>query len=99
MSLGVRLETRAEVLAAIGVEHPDLKITQLEQADRKTKTLCFVAARKAVGSSSPIYQGVLGRAGDHACGHEATERVAGARPLAANFGLLCQIALPGTMRP
>ncbi|WP_370424094.1 hypothetical protein AB8O64_35470 (plasmid) [Streptomyces sp. QH1-20] len=31
-------------------------------------------------------------------GHETTERVAGERPLAANFGLLCQVQNRGTAR-
>ncbi|WP_155246800.1 NAD(P)-binding protein [Salinispora arenicola] len=96
MSLGVRFESRAEVLAAIGVEHPDLKITQLEQVDRKTKTFCFCGGPNGGRIKFTNYQGAFGAPVITLDGHETTERVAGARPLAANFGLLCQIARPGT---
>ncbi|MBM0277005.1 NAD(P)-binding protein [Micromonospora arborensis] len=96
MSLGVRLETRAEVLAAIGVEHPDLKITQLERVDRKTKTFCFCGGPNGGRIKFTNYQRSFGREVITLDGHETTERTPGQRPLAANFGLLCQLARPGT---
>ncbi|MFB7675803.1 FAD-dependent oxidoreductase [Kitasatospora purpeofusca] len=40
ISLGVRFEMAAPLLAPIGEEHPDLKITQTDGA-RKVKTFCF----------------------------------------------------------
>ncbi|MFG3701599.1 NAD(P)-binding protein [Micromonospora sp. NPDC047620] len=96
MSLGVRLETRAEVLAAIGVEHPDLKITQLERVERKTKTFCFCGGPNGGRIKFTNYQRSFGREVITLDGHETTERSPGTRPLAANFGLLCQLARPGT---
>ncbi|MDG4761346.1 FAD-dependent oxidoreductase [Micromonospora sp. WMMD710] len=96
MSLGVRLETKAEVLAAIGVEHPDLKITQLERVDRKTKTFCFCGGPNGGRIKFTNYQRSFGREVITLDGHETTERLPGGRPLAANFGLLCQLARPGT---
>ncbi|MBU8857713.1 MULTISPECIES: NAD(P)-binding protein [unclassified Micromonospora] len=95
LSLGVRLETRAEVLAAIGVEHPDLKITQLERVEHKTKTFCFCGGPNGGRIKFTNYQRSFGREVITLDGHETTERSPGMRPLAANFGLLCQLARPG----
>lgn len=91
ISIGVRLEMPVHLLTAIGNEHPDLKITQLDHAE-KIKTFCFCGGvnggrikfthyHHAFGANEPIIT---------LDGHETTERPSGDRPLASNFGLLCQ---------
>ncbi|MCC9310060.1 DNA polymerase subunit beta [Kitasatospora sp. RB6PN24] len=94
ISVGVRLEMAAPLLAAIGEEHPDLKITQLDGA-RKVKTFCFCGGPNGGRIKFTNYEGAFpGGEVITLDGHETTERPAPAdgRALAANFGLLCQVA-------
>lgn len=97
ISIGVRLEMPVDLLTAIGEEHPDLKITQLDHAE-KIKTFCFCGGSNggrikfthyhhAFGADAPIIT---------LDGHETTERLPTDRPLASNFGLLCQPSGRGT---
>jgi uncharacterized FAD-dependent dehydrogenase len=91
MSLGVRFEARANLLAAIGDEHPDLKISQLDGRKNKTKTFCFCGGPNGGRIKMTNYQDSFGPEIITLDGHETTERVPGGRPLAANFGLLVQL--------
>jgi uncharacterized FAD-dependent dehydrogenase len=91
ISLGVRFEMAAPLLAPIGEEHPDLKITQLDGA-RKVKTFCFCGGPNGGRIKFTNYERAFGEPVITLDGHETTERPAPAdgRALAANFGLLCQ---------
>lgn len=90
ISTGVRFEMRADLLAEIGTEHPDLKISQLEGRINKTKTFCFCGGPNGGRIKLTNYQDSFGGELITLDGHETTERMAGDRPLAANFGLLVQ---------
>ncbi|MER5354632.1 DNA polymerase subunit beta [Kitasatospora sp. NPDC002551] len=92
ISLGVRFEMAASLLAPIGEEHPDLKITQLDAGARKVKTFCFCGGTNGGRLKFTHYQGAFGDPVITLDGHETTERPApvDGRDLAANFGLLCQ---------
>ncbi|MFC8452151.1 DNA polymerase subunit beta [Kitasatospora sp. NPDC057223] len=92
ISLGVRFEMAAPLLAPIGEEHPDLKITQLDAGARKVKTFCFCGGPNGGRIKFTNYEGAFGEPVITLDGHETTERPAPAdgRALAANFGLLCQ---------
>lgn len=92
MSLGVRFEARADFLAAIGDEHPDLKISQLDGRKNKTKTFCFCGGPNGGRIKLTNYQDSFGTEIITLDGHETTERVPNDRPLAANFGLLVQLS-------
>ncbi|MET9648583.1 DNA polymerase subunit beta [Streptomyces syringium] len=98
ISVGVRFEMAAGLLTAIGDEHPDLKITQLEHLENKTKTFCFCGGGNGGRVKFTNYGSAFGDPVITLDGHETTERVAGERPLAANFGLLCQVQGRGTAR-
>ncbi|MFH8626028.1 DNA polymerase subunit beta [Streptomyces vietnamensis] len=91
ISVGVRLEMAVGLLEAIGEEHPDLKVSQLDHA-QKIKSFCFCGGSNGGRIKVTNYQGAFGDPVLTLDGHETTERVpAGERPLAANFGLLCQV--------
>ncbi|MFJ3220592.1 DNA polymerase subunit beta [Kitasatospora sp. NPDC086801] len=94
ISVGIRLEMAAPLLAAIGEEHPDLKITQLDAGARKVKTFCFCGGPNGGRIKFTNYEGAFGEDVITLDGHETTERPAPAdgRALAANFGLLCQVS-------
>ncbi len=92
ISVGVRFEMAAPLLAPIGEEHPDLKITQLDAGARKVKTFCFCGGSNGGRIKFTNYEGAFGEPVITLDGHETTERPkpADGRELAANFGLLCQ---------
>ncbi|MFI2077533.1 DNA polymerase subunit beta [Streptomyces triculaminicus] len=97
ISVGIRVEMEAGLLKAIGEEHPDLKITQLDHA-AKVKTFCFCGGGNGGRVKFTNYQGAFGEPVITLDGHETAERVPGDRPLAANFGLLCQVQERGDAR-
>ncbi|MEU8963504.1 hypothetical protein AB0C89_17605 [Streptomyces sp. NPDC048491] len=94
VSVGVRIEMAARLLAGIGDEHPDLKISQHQDIEHKVKTFCFCGGPGDGGGGRikfTHYHDAFGSRVITLDGHETTERaVAGGRPLAGNFGLLCQ---------
>jgi uncharacterized FAD-dependent dehydrogenase len=90
ISVGVRFEMAASLLTAIGEEHPDLKITQPDHAN-KIKTFCFCGGPNGGRIKLTNYQDAFGDPVITLDGHETTERPVAGRPLAANFGLLCQV--------
>ncbi|MFH9820231.1 FAD-binding protein [Streptomyces sp. NPDC017230] len=92
LSVGVRFEMDARLLAAIGTEHPDLKISQRDTAVvHKVKTFCFCGGPNGGRLKFTHYHNAFGPAVITLDGHETTDRVPAGRPLAANFGLLCQV--------
>ncbi|MBV9024277.1 MAG: DNA polymerase subunit beta [Streptomycetaceae bacterium] len=92
LSVGVRFEMDARLLAAIGTEHPDLKISQRDTAvANKVKTFCFCGGPNGGRLKFTHYHNAFGPAVITLDGHETTDRVPAERPLAANFGLLCQV--------
>ncbi|MFD3676854.1 DNA polymerase subunit beta [Streptomyces sp. NPDC058613] len=90
ISVGVRLEMAVGLLKAIGEEHPDLKVSQLDHA-QKIKSFCFCGGDNGGRIKVTNYQDAFGDPILTLDGHETTERTAGDRPLASNFGLLCQV--------
>ncbi|MDH6115674.1 putative FAD-dependent dehydrogenase [Kitasatospora sp. MAP12-15] len=90
ISIGVRLEMAAELLEAIGEEHPDLKVSQLDHA-QKIKSFCFCGGPNGGRIKLTNYQDAFGESIITLDGHETTERERGNRSLASNFGLLCQV--------
>ncbi|WP_280716779.1 hypothetical protein [Kitasatospora sp. MAP5-34] len=90
ISVGVRLEMAVELLEAIGEEHPDLKVSQLDHA-QKIKSFCFCGGPNGGRIKLTNYQDAFGDPVITLDGHETTERVRGIRALASNFGLLCQV--------
>ncbi|MEU5383934.1 DNA polymerase subunit beta [Kitasatospora cineracea] len=101
ISVGVRLEMAAPLLEAIGEEHPDLKITQLDAGTQKVKTFCFCGGSNGGRIKFTRYEDAFpGGEVITLDGHETTERPAPAdgRALAANFGLLCQVSGRGAAR-
>ncbi|WP_084258616.1 DNA polymerase subunit beta [Microtetraspora malaysiensis] len=90
ISVGVRLEMAVDLLAAIGEEHPDLKVSQLDHA-QKIKSFCFCGGPNGGRIKLTNYQSAFGEPVITLDGHETTERPCGGRPLASNFGLLCQV--------
>ncbi|MGG8410497.1 DNA polymerase subunit beta [Streptomyces sp. 12297] len=90
ISVGVRLEMAVGLLQAIGQEHPDLKVSQLDHA-QKIKSFCFCGGDNGGRIKVTNYQGAFGDPVLTLDGHETTERIPGQRPLASNFGLLCQV--------
>ena len=92
LSVGVRFEMEAGLLALIGDEHPDLKISQRDTASaNKVKTFCFCGGLNGGRIKFTHYHNAFGPPVITLDGHETTERLRGDRPLAANFGLLCQV--------
>lgn len=92
LSVGVRFEMDARLLAEIGAEHPDLKISQRDTAvTNKVKTFCFCGGPNGGRLKFTHYHSAFGPAVITLDGHETTDRLASDRPLAANFGLLCQV--------
>ena len=89
-SLGVRLEMRADYLRATGLSHPDMKVTQRERHADKIKTFCFCGGTNGGRIKFTHYQDAFAGEIITLDGHETLDRVAGGRPLAGNFGLLCQ---------
>lgn len=94
ISVGIRLEMATDVLDAIGGEHPDLKISQHGAGERlKVKTFCFCGGSNGGRIKFTNYQDAFGEPVITLDGHETTERAAvDGRALAANFGLLAQVA-------
>jgi uncharacterized FAD-dependent dehydrogenase len=90
ISIGVRLEMAVYLLEAIGEEHPDLKVSQLDHA-QKIKSFCFCGGPNGGRIKLTNYQAAFGDSVITLDGHETTERPCGDRPLASNFGLLCQV--------
>jgi len=91
ISVGVRFEMNADLLRAIGLEHPDLKISQFQDTGvNKVKTFCFCGGVNGGRIKFTHYQGSFGDPVITLDGHETMERPVGTRPLAANFGLLSQ---------
>ena len=91
ISVGVRFEMNADLLRAIGLEHPDLKISQFQDTGvNKVKTFCFCGGVNGGRIKFTHYQGSFGVPVITLDGHETMERAVGTRPLAANFGLLSQ---------
>ncbi|MFJ3310321.1 DNA polymerase subunit beta [Streptomyces sp. NPDC086549] len=90
ISVGVRMEMAVGLLKAIGQEHPDLKVSQLDHA-QKIKSFCFCGGDNGGRIKVTNYQGAFGEPVLTLDGHETTERPCGERPLASNFGLLCQV--------
>ncbi|MFE3452808.1 hypothetical protein ACFXJ8_28170 [Nonomuraea sp. NPDC059194] len=90
ISVGVRLEMAVSLLEAIGEEHPDLKVSQLDHA-QKIKSFCFCGGPNGGRIKLTNYQSAFGDPVITLDGHETTERPCGDRPLASNFGLLCQV--------
>ncbi|MFH8257743.1 DNA polymerase subunit beta [Streptomyces roseolus] len=91
ISVGVRLEMAVGLLEAIGEEHPDLKVSQPGHA-QKIKSFCFCGGINGGRIKVTNYQDAFGTEILTLDGHETTERTAaGTRPLASNFGLLCQV--------
>lgn len=91
-SVGVRFEMPAKFLGPIGMEHPDLKITQrVGGTNQKVKTFCFCGGANGGRIKFTRYFSGFGMDIITIDGHETVERVAGDRPLAGNFGLLCQL--------
>jgi uncharacterized FAD-dependent dehydrogenase len=80
----------ADLLEAIGAEHPDLKVSQLDHA-QKIKSFCFCGGANGGRIKLTNYQDAFGDPVITLDGHETTERVRAERPLASNFGLLCQV--------
>ncbi len=93
LSVGVRLEMDTRLLAAIGGEHPDLKISQRSVAQtHKVKTFCFCGGENGGRVKFTHYHSAFGASVITLDGHETTERSSTSdRPLAGNFGLLCQV--------
>ncbi|MFB7500398.1 DNA polymerase subunit beta [Streptomyces sp. NPDC056161] len=92
LSVGVRFEMDARLLAAIGAEHPDLKISQRDTTvANKVKTFCFCGGPNGGRLKFTHYHTAFGPAVITLDGHETTDRLVSGRPLAANFGLLCQV--------
>ncbi|EFG03972.1 hypothetical protein [Streptomyces clavuligerus] len=100
MSVGIRLEMPAPLLAAIGAEHPDVKVTQHLDGRQKVKTFCFCGGPNGGRIKFTHYHDAFGPGGPVITldGHETLERHQpdGHRHLAANFGLLCQATGRGT---
>ncbi|MEU3401812.1 DNA polymerase subunit beta [Streptomyces filamentosus] len=92
LSVGVRFEMDARLLAEIGTEHPDLKISQQGTAvTHKVKTFCFCGGPNGGRLKFTHYHEAFGPAVITLDGHETTDRLPSGRPLAANFGLLSQV--------
>lgn len=90
ISVGVRFEMAAEFLRATGVAHPDMKVTQRRAGLNKIKTFCFCGGSNGGRIKFTNYQTAFGEPVITLDGHETVERQHGDRPLAGNFGLLCQ---------
>lgn len=89
-SCGVRFEMQADFLRATGLSHPDMKVTQRNSVNKKVKTFCFCGGTNGGRVKFTHYQKAFGDPIITLDGHETLERVAGDRPLAGNFGLMCQ---------
>ncbi len=92
-SMGVRFEMRSSYLQAIGIAHPDLKISQRNSLEEKAKTFCFCGGVNGGRIKFTNYQDAFGEPIITLDGHETCERepIKGL-DLASNFGLLCQIS-------
>lgn len=88
-SCGVRFEMQSDYLRATGLSHPDMKVTQRD-TDKKIKTFCFCGGSNGGRVKFTHYQQAFGEPIITLDGHETLERVPGSRPLAGNFGLMCQ---------
>jgi uncharacterized FAD-dependent dehydrogenase len=93
-SIGVRFEMDASYLKMTGLIHPDMKISQhnLKEGKDKVKTFCFCGGVNGGRVKFTNYQQAFGESIITLDGHETLERKPGKRNLAANFGLMCQIA-------
>jgi uncharacterized FAD-dependent dehydrogenase len=90
-SCGVRFEMQADHLRATGISHPDMKVTQRDVLARKVKTFCFCGGVNGGRVKFTHYQGAFGDPPLITLdGHETLERVTTDRPVAGNFGLMCQ---------
>jgi len=90
-SIGVRFEMSSHYLEAVGLAHPDVKVSQRKESEKKTKTFCFCGGVNGGRIKFTNYQHAFGEPIIVLDGHETRERQAGSRGLAGNFGLLCQI--------
>lgn len=89
-SCGVRFEMRSDYLRATGLSHPDFKVTQRDGMPNKVKTFCFCGGTNGGRVKFTHYQDAFGEPIITLDGHETLERESTGRPLAGNFGLLCQ---------
>lgn len=90
-SIGVRFEMRSQYLEAAGFVHPDMKVSQRNETENKTKTFCFCGGYNGGRIKFTNYQQAFGDPIIMLDGHETCERQPVDRDLAGNFGLLCQI--------
>ncbi|WP_129286751.1 FAD-dependent oxidoreductase [Streptomyces sp. GZWMJZ-114] len=94
-SIGVRFEMRSSLLEEVGLGHPDLKVSQRDQA-RKTKSFCFCGGSNGGRIKYTNYQTTFGVPLITLDGHETLDRIpVGERELAGNFGLMCQLQADG----
>jgi len=94
-SVGVRFEMRSSLLEAVGLGHPDLKVSQRDRP-RKTKSFCFCGGSNGGRVKYTNYQTAFGLPVITLDGHETLDRLPPAdRELAGNFGLMCQLPPDG----
>lgn len=90
-SIGARFEMHSQYLKAVGLAHPDVKVSQKKETENKTKTFCFCGGVNGGRVKFTNYQHTFGEPIILLDGHETCERQSISRDLAGNFGLLCQI--------